>query len=250
MPTAWEFRFLTQKKQQEILNSSQFHSLFYEVLKGENKKLANQVHKMQPSKPWTLAFRSSRASNVILRISFLQDSLSEVWLKGFLNFNSSHHLAFYPQQITFSSIGKSAWTKEKTYSQIWKDSQSIPSIQLHFASPTAFRQGDTDLPLPLPRLVFSSYLQKWNAFSGIPFPENLNETFERHIALKEHRIKTLPFNDGRVIIPGFVGKVSFKIIGNLPEESIRQINCLADFAFYAGTGRKTTHGMGLTRRIL
>jgi CRISPR/Cas system endoribonuclease Cas6 (RAMP superfamily) len=24
---------------------------------------------------------------------------------------------------------------------------------------------------------------------------------------------------------------------------------LADFAFFAGTGRKTTHGMGMTRRI-
>lgn len=248
MPSAWEFRFLIKKKQQPAINPSLFHSLFYEVLKAGDKKLANQVHKMQPFKPLTIAFRNSKVPSIIIRISFLQDSLSKVWVEYLLNFDFSMSI-LHPQQITFSSIGRSDWTQEKSYSQIWEDSNPAINITLLFASATSFRQGDVDLPLPIPKLVFGSYLEKWNMFSGMPFPEDLKEKIERHLAVAEYRIKTVPFNDGRVIIPGFVGKVVFKIIGRLDEQSIKQINCLADFAFYAGTGRKTTHGMGMTRRV-
>ena len=36
--------------------------------------------------------------------------------------------------------------------------------------------------------------------------------------------------------------------GPLEEERLREVNLLADFAFYCGTGYKTTMGMGQTRR--
>ncbi len=50
-------------------------------------------------------------------------------------------------------------------------------------------------------------------------------------------------------IHGFVGTCSFQLTSKVAEKIAQQINCLADFAFFAGTGRKTTHGMGMTRRI-
>lgn len=145
--------------------------------------------------------------------------------------------------------GSSTWAGYATWEGLLEGAHLDRVITLEFASPTAFRQGDLDLPLPVPRLIFSSYLQKWNRFSGIPFDRELLTIIERHVGLKEHKIKTVPFNDGRVTIPGFVGSCTFLIKGKLKEEAVRQINCLADFAFYAGTGRKTTHGMGMTRRI-
>lgn len=145
--------------------------------------------------------------------------------------------------------GSSTWADYATWEGLLEGAHLDPAITLEFASPTAFRQGDLDLPLPVPRLVFSGYLQKWNKYSGSPFDRELLDIIERHVGVKEHTIKTVPFKDGRVTIPGFVGKCTFLIKGKLEEEFIKQINCLADFAFFAGTGRKTTHGMGMTRRI-
>lgn len=147
--------------------------------------------------------------------------------------------------------GSSSWAGYTSWEELLEKAPAAKTITLQFASPTAFRRGDLDLPLPLPELVFGSYLAKWQAFSPMPLDRALSEPgfFTHHIGVKEHRIRTLPFYDGRVVVPGFVGKCTFIIKGNLEEEIIRQINCLADFAFYAGTGRKTTHGMGTTRRI-
>lgn len=145
----------------------------------------------------------------------------------------------------------SSWAGYTSWEELLEKAPAEKTITLQFASPTAFRRGDLDLPLPLPELVFGSYLAKWQAFSPMPLDRAFSEPgfFAHHIGVKEHRIRTLAFHDGRVILPGFVGKCTFIIKGNLGEEIIRQINCLADFAFYAGTGRKTTHGMGMTRRI-
>jgi CRISPR-associated endoribonuclease Cas6 len=48
---------------------------------------------------------------------------------------------------------------------------------------------------------------------------------------------------------GCVGQVTFQILGHVEPQTIQQINALADYALYAGVGRKTTMGMGMTRRL-
>ena len=48
---------------------------------------------------------------------------------------------------------------------------------------------------------------------------------------------------------GCVGEISYRILGDVEPIAIKQINALANFALYAGVGRKTTMGMGMTRRL-
>jgi CRISPR-associated endoribonuclease Cas6 len=128
--------------------------------------------------------------------------------------------------------------------------QAAPKeIKLFFYTPTTFRQGDIDLPLPVPSLVFRGLLTRWNAFSPISAPL-LRETIDRRIALSSADIQTRMFFDGRSHIPGFVGEVTFRILRNTSHTEAQAIAALADFAFYAGIGRKTTHGMGLVRRLM
>lgn len=47
---------------------------------------------------------------------------------------------------------------------------------------------------------------------------------------------------------GCVGEISYRILGDVKPEEIKQINALADLALYAGVGRKTTMGMGMVKR--
>jgi CRISPR-associated endoribonuclease Cas6 len=98
-------------------------------------------------------------------------------------------------------------------------------------------------------LVFQSYHERWQQFSPVGLLPDLIQRVERGLGLARHRIWTRPFFDGYESVPGLMGKVTF-IIKGLDEEVVRQLNVLADYAFYAGTGWKTTHGMGLTRRVI
>ena len=53
------------------------------------------------------------------------------------------------------------------------------------------------------------------------------------------------------IMVGFLGQVTFIITKarRLNQAQVWQLNALADYAEFCGTGRKTTHGMGQTRRV-
>ncbi|MBC7098300.1 CRISPR system precrRNA processing endoribonuclease RAMP protein Cas6 [Candidatus Bipolaricaulota bacterium] len=126
--------------------------------------------------------------------------------------------------------------------------ESRKEVELVFATPTAFRAGDLDLPLPVPRLVFSGLLRKWNAFSPLPLEIPLEEV-ERKVALSQADLRTKGFFDGRSHIVGFVGRARFRALRGSSPQLVRAMNALARFATFAGVGRKTTHGMGLVRVI-
>lgn len=153
----------------------------------------------------------------------------------------------FEEAITVADAAE--WSGFIDYAELQQSAACRNFFTLFFKTPTTFRQGDLDLPLPLPRLVFKGLLAKWNLFSKLPFPVELLDVIERHVGVKEYQIRTVAFHDGHGHIPGFVGKVTFIIKGQIEERVLKEINCLADFAFFAGTGRKTTHGMGMTRRI-
>jgi CRISPR-associated endoribonuclease Cas6 len=123
-------------------------------------------------------------------------------------------------------------------------------ITLHFLTPTSFSKGDMDLPLPLPRLVFQSYLKRFTEFCDFVFLPDFVELVDLHtgIATMNH-IRTDTIKTKKVTLIGFTGEVTFEISKHAPPELILQMNLLADFAFFCGTGKKTTVGMGQTVRM-
>ena len=56
-------------------------------------------------------------------------------------------------------------------------------------------------------------------------------------------LKVALYNGSKFI--GCVGQVSYKIMGEVEPEIIKQVSAIADFALYAGVGRKTPMGMGI-----
>lgn len=138
------------------------------------------------------------------------------------------------------------WAGRSDWEALGKDRAQGP-LQMIFCTPTTFRQGDLDLPLPVPRLVLGGLLEKWNRFSPFPLPLD-PESLERRVALSAGRVRIRPFHDGRDEIRGFVGCAEFHVARSASAEERRALGALADFAFFAGVGRKTTHGMGLVRK--
>jgi len=124
-------------------------------------------------------------------------------------------------------------------------------VTLRFASPTLFRRAGRDHPLPAPALVFGGYLRRWNAFAPIALPEDARRYAEECVALGRYRIRShlVSFEGaGKGAHVGFTGQVRFRfLVGDA--YWTRLMLLLASYAFWAGTGYRTSAGLGQTQAV-
>ena len=198
------------------------------------------------------------------RISLLDDALfghlSELWLN--LNPLQPWHLG--PADLHITSVlgtpqSTQPWANFCGYQQLYAQaSESNRRLTLQFCTPTAFRQGKYDSSMPTVERVFGSLLRRWNLYSGIAFsPEILEVVQDSQIDIRTEMAvdpRSQFEHTGARVNPcnrfvGCVGKVTYQVLGKVSAEQVRQLNALADFAMYAGVGRKTTMGMGMARRV-
>jgi CRISPR-associated endoribonuclease Cas6 len=172
--------------------------------------------------------------------------LSRLWLN--LNPQKAWHLG--PADLVITSIlgtpqSTQPWANFVSYAQLYEQaSDNDREVRFRFYTPTAFRKGQFDTSLPTQEHVFSSLLNRWNEFSGMEFSEQLIEP----IFPSYFDIQTEIVQDSRSKFIGCVGSITYRILGKADPETLKQINTLANFALYAGVGRKTTMGMGMVRR--
>lgn len=127
--------------------------------------------------------------------------------------------------------------------------QAPRRLKLALASPTAFRQWDMNMPVPLPDLVFGGLADRWNAFSPIALSPEVRRYAEECVGLSNFKLRSraIPMKDGALHV-GAVGQASYVAV-RYDRYWMGALGLLADFAFYAGVGRLTTAGMGQARRI-
>ncbi|GIX49170.1 MAG: hypothetical protein KatS3mg131_3381 [Candidatus Tectimicrobiota bacterium] len=140
-------------------------------------------------------------------------------------------------------------------------SETETAWTVHFATPTAFKAGDAELPLPIPRLCFQSWLQSWDAYAPFPFFAEQNarkaflaEVVEAQVSITYAQLRgahqPLYFDGSRTHVCGFVGTCRFAVRpGRTSPASRKLLATLVRYSYYAGTGRKTTMGMGLTKPL-
>lgn len=125
--------------------------------------------------------------------------------------------------------------------------EPIQRFQLKFVTPTAFSQGKTYLPLPLPSLMFRSWLERWNHFAPVYLgSDELIGYLGEAIALSYHKIQTHTFRIHQGQVTGFKGDVTLKVLGQTDQLLANVANLLVSYAQFAGTGIKTRLGMGTT----
>ncbi len=242
------------------------HGLFFEILRDYSKKVFDVVHnESRKPKPFSLSgvlekkTRSegrlflSAGEHVSFRIAVLEEKLIPDVLASFAKaLNLKTKLSLSNGRIIIKNIsyqeGSSPWVKSTLYPKLFEEAKARDRVNLRFISPTSFRVKGNQCTLPLAALIFGSLLEKWNTFSGIRFKagflEKLEAAFPSQFQLRSELVE---FSNYRII--GFRGEVEYRLGKDFTREEKKQLNALADFAFYAGVGYKTTMGMGQTIKV-
>jgi CRISPR-associated endoribonuclease Cas6 len=259
------------------LSGRHLHALFLELVKSVDSDLATKLHQQSTEKAFTLSplqilrtqplNRPAKLNTLTLqfqhnrtiaagipcwwRVSLLDEKLfgrlMQLWLK--LNPNQPWQIGGAELQvisILSNPQPHQPWAGFIPYVELFEQaSDSERQLKLHFCTPTTFRLTKYDSALPSKELVFKSLLRRWHQYSEISFLEEILEP----IYPSFFDIRTEIVTDSRSKFIGCVGTVTFQILGEVEPQIIQQINALADFALYAGVGRKTPMGMGMVRRV-
>jgi CRISPR-associated endoribonuclease Cas6 len=252
-----------------FLTGRHMHALFLTLVSAVNPELGNDLHEAKIDKSFTLSPLQiySNRSNLTLqyhhpkpipagtpcwwRISLLDDRLFGQLTKLWLNLNPQRAWHLGSADLTISSIqgtpqSTQPWANACSYRELFdRASDTNRILRLVLATPTSFRQGKFDSALPTRECVFNSLLSRWHKHSGIELVDlSLDSIFP-----SAFDIRTEISNDyiGKFI--GAIGDIKYQIMGDINPLQIKQINTLADFTLYAGVGRKTPMGMGMTRRL-
>lgn len=248
------------------------HGLFFRLLSRVDCRYAHRIHKSQGLKPFTVSpvsfvarplpsppavFPAGRLCQV--RFTLLEDRPFANLAERFVIDRGEDRLDIHRTPIDIDSIlvvdnPKEPWAGYANHLDLWDQAQPTNRITLQFVSPTTFRQGNKNMPLPVPRLVFGSLATRWNHFCQQPelHPDILGYV-DQHVYPVAHDLSTvlLDYGGGQKYV-GFTGTCTFGLNPPKNDEALelaRQVAVLADFAFFSGVGQKTTMGMGQTRRI-
>jgi len=240
----------------------QAYGLLLNVLRMSSQSLAEELHGLDGAKPFTvspLQGRFGRAgeglrifpeSEYSLRFTFLKSDVFAHFLDGAMKWGDDTvelgSGSFQVEEVNPASK-KDSSIGFQSYEGILNSASTWRQIELQFLSPTAFRSGGKrNVVFPEPELVFGSYLNRWQAFSPVTLDDSVASWFDR-IVVARYQLETHILNFGSYQEVGFTGRCRYELDKNTPEEVALALNALADFAFYCGTGAKTTMGMGQTR---
>ncbi len=240
------------------------YALFLNIIRASNPVLAEKLHAGDAVKPFTTStligktYRKgaqlmiSMETALSFRLTFLDSAVFSHFMDGALRWGEKPvevaGLSFRVEEVeTIPRKGSPATFQN--YQGILDDTDTLRQIDMEFMTPTVFRSGGKrNNVFPEPALVFGSYWNKWQALSPVKMDDNLNSYFEK-INVTRYRLETGIWDFGSYQEVGYSGTCRFEIDPSVPDDKMACTNALADFAFYCGTGAKTTMGMGQTRRV-
>jgi CRISPR-associated endoribonuclease Cas6 len=225
------------------------HANLYAWFAAADLDLADGLHRQSVRKPFTLSPLIRRGKNgPALRMALLED---ELWKPLHAGLCARPFADLLGRSVPLAL--ESLEVHHRSYAEFLDHASTDTRIALRFLTPTCFKAGDLDSPLPAPHSMIRSWLSRWSQYAPPPLRINvaLVDAAWAHVAISGYDLSTKVRDLGYGKQMGFVGRLSLRVVkaGKLGEEILRQLNALADYAEFCGTGRKTTHGMGQTRRI-
>lgn len=140
----------------------------------------------------------------------------------------------------------------------WADFLAPPygqTVRLHLGTPLvllkdAHTNSEAGYRFPVPCQIFAELARRWQVLGGPPLPHDLSpRLLDGSIVLADYHLDGCQvLLDGHCHL-GFRGWISYQCRSSV--EAVRiMLTALSRFAFFAGVGAGTEHGMGATRVTL
>jgi CRISPR-associated endoribonuclease Cas6 len=252
----------------------QAHAAFLKTVRESDSALAEVLHMPHmPTRPFTVSMLQetprardrrlhlSPEETYWLRFTILYQPIFERFMARFLRGEGRPTIRLGQAKLLIKEIlttpGSHPWAGYTSWAKLAAEARPEPEITLDFASPTAFGFGQKEwgkkvMVLPLPETVFGSLARSWNDLAPPSLQMDRSELrayLDEHTVIKRiDNLQTQMLRFRRSFQVGFVGRVTYGLMAD--DDTIRaQLSALADLAFYAGVGMKTTMGMGQCRRM-
>lgn len=175
--------------------------------------------------------------------------LQDITAKTISVLNLSESLEFLGAKFNIINREDEITSYEELYTTlVANEPEPVRRFDLQFLTPTAFAQGSTPLPLPVPALMFRSWLERWNHFAPVYLgSDELIAYLSNAILLKHHKMKTQSWQLHKGYVNGFVGEVTLQVFNRADSLLANVANLLVQYSRFSGTGMKTRLGMGQTQ---
>jgi len=253
----------------------------------QNPVLGDALHSLNGLRPYTVSTlldhrgRPLRpgcwlepGQEVWLRVTTFSEQLSALTVEKILR-RLPGHLELYKMVFRLDGFtldpAQHPWAGQSSFAALSQDSQlnwsweksGSSKVRLEFATPTAFRAGQVDVPMPDPGRILKSLWSKWNSVT--PEPLQVQEIWPDFAAncvvlseLAGVNTERWEFAEGsRGMATGFTGAVGLTLLAKNQcgewaqywDGAAAVLQLLAAFAFYSGAGHHTSVGMGQARPI-
>ncbi len=233
-----------------------WHGALFTLLGGLHPDLAAAVHDDANPKPFSLSpiWAEGRVpagdvfppgTALAIRVGLLADDLERAFMAALLSRPAPVPLGggqMLTQQVAASPLP--GLPVQPSWSQlVCAPAPAQPRLTLRFVSPTAFKQGNVYLPLPVPDLLVNSLVDRWQANTSVPLP-GVPAALARDLAVSHHRIATGKASFRGYGVVGFTGEVTFALPTNSAPEQGQLLQTLGRLAYFGGVGYKSSMGLG------
>jgi CRISPR-associated endoribonuclease Cas6 len=129
------------------------HALFFSIL-PEN--ISEKIHSQKGIKPFTVCFEKffredgeKEVSKLKLKVTFLDDSLFPYFSQGIVLGKKRLHIG--STEIRKKGILS---VEHRSYEELIENAEKKKDFLFYFKTPTTFKKGSSDYPLPEPVLIF------------------------------------------------------------------------------------------------
>ncbi len=219
------------------------HGALFERLREVGPEAAELAHALEP-RPFATSGVFREGAHPAFRCSGLCEPVSRAVAGAF---EVGMEMEIGPSRVRVLDVGLKTTSYEELYERFVPRDEAYERIALRFHSPTTFRVGKANMPFPLPRLLWQSWGNRWNAFSGVTLG-SFGEWAEAFVVPVRFKLGSRAAKVGGATLVGSVGECEYHILRpDLLEARVAAM--LARYAGYCGTGQKTTMGLGTTELL-
>lgn len=216
------------------------HGVLFDRLREVHSEAADLAHTLEP-RPFALSGIYREGAHPTFHCAGLAEPVSVALPQAFAT-GAEFDVGPARVRVLESLVERTGY--EELYERFVPEEGEYGRIALRFLSPTTFRVGKANMPFPLPRLLWQSWANRWNAFSEVQVG-SFGEWAEEFIVPARFRLRSRVAKVGGATLAGSVGECEYRVLRPESVEA-RVATMLAAYAGYCGTGQKTTMGLGVT----